>query len=117
MSIKNKDVDDYILNAKPSQIDILTRLRSWIFETFDPINESFKWKRPVYGTQKDFCYLVCTKSTVNLGFYDATNINDPHHWLEGTGKKMRHIKIKQLDDYPKETIQKMLEEAEKTIHA
>ncbi len=110
---RNKEVDEYIVAAEDSQKAILSTLRSLIFETFEQIKESYKWKRPVYGLSKDFCYLVTTKSGVNLGFYDATNINDPNQILEGTGKKMRHVKVKHVDALPKEVLKQMLLEAAK----
>jgi hypothetical protein len=31
---------------------------------------------------------------VNLGFYQGANLSDPNGLLEGTGKMLRHIKIR-----------------------
>lgn len=35
---------------------------------------------------------------VNVEFADGTALPDPNHRLEGTGKRMRHVKVRSLDD-------------------
>ena len=39
-----------------------------------------------------------TSKWVNLGFYQGVGLADPEGLLEGTGAKMRHVKIRSLDD-------------------
>lgn len=41
-----------------------------------------------------FGYVNVFKSHVNLGFFTGAFIDDPRSLLEGTGKRMRHIKLK-----------------------
>jgi hypothetical protein len=61
--------------------------------------EEFKWSRPVFKRGKDFAYLQANKNHVNLGFYrNIEQLKDPENVLEGTGKMMRHIKIKTSDE-------------------
>ena len=45
-----------------------------------------------------FCYVAAYAHHVNLGFYNGTALPDPHRLLEGTGKKMRHIKFQSPND-------------------
>ncbi|MFN3918642.1 MAG: DUF1801 domain-containing protein, partial [Flavobacteriales bacterium] len=42
-------------------------------------------------------YIAPHKNWVNLGFFSGTDLYDPENLLEGTGKKMRHIKIKSIE--------------------
>jgi hypothetical protein len=35
---------------------------------------------------------------VNLGFFFGTDLADPSHVLEGTGKRMRHVKIRSIKE-------------------
>ena len=44
------------------------------------------------------CYIGAQKNYVNLGFHKGTSLRDPQRILEGTGKQMRHIKIKSMTD-------------------
>lgn len=41
-----------------------------------------------------FAYVNVFKAHVNLGFFHGADLDDPLHLLEGTGKRMRHIKFK-----------------------
>ncbi|MEJ1964937.1 MAG: DUF1801 domain-containing protein [Gammaproteobacteria bacterium] len=40
-----------------------------------------------------FAYVNVFKAHVNVGFYLGAELKDPAHLLEGTGKRMRHVKI------------------------
>lgn len=41
-----------------------------------------------------FCYVNVFTSHVNVGFFLGALLDDPHDLLEGTGKFMRHIKLR-----------------------
>ncbi|MCY4092762.1 MAG: DUF1801 domain-containing protein [Caldilineaceae bacterium] len=45
-----------------------------------------------------YTYLLPHKRWVNLGFYAGAELPDPEELLEGTGAKMRHVKIRTLQD-------------------
>lgn len=41
-------------------------------------------------------YVAPQRAYVNLGFFAGTSLPDPHRILEGTGARMRHVKIAKL---------------------
>jgi hypothetical protein len=41
-----------------------------------------------------FCYISAQKEDVNLGFYYGAELPDPDGLLQGTGKFLRHVKIR-----------------------
>ena len=45
-----------------------------------------------------YAYLMPQRAWVNLGFYQGVGLPDPERLLDGTGVKMRHVKIRSLDD-------------------
>ena len=45
-----------------------------------------------------YAYIFPYKRWVNLGFYQGVDLADPEGLLEGTGAKMRHVKIRSMDD-------------------
>ena len=45
-----------------------------------------------------YVYILPYKRWVNLGFYQGADLADPDGLLEGMGAKMRHVKIRSLDD-------------------
>ena len=44
-----------------------------------------------------YCYVLPYSAWVNLGFYQGSQLPDPGGLLEGTGAKLRHVKIRSLD--------------------
>lgn len=41
-----------------------------------------------------FCYVSAFRSHVNVGFFQGSALADPAHLLQGTGKFMRHVKLR-----------------------
>jgi len=44
------------------------------------------------------CYVAAFKNHINIGFENGTELADPRMLLEGTGKRLRHVKIRQAED-------------------
>jgi hypothetical protein len=44
------------------------------------------------------CYIASQKGYVNFGFFFGAGLPDPEHLLAGEGKRMRHVKIRSLED-------------------
>jgi len=45
-----------------------------------------------------FAYVNIFKAHVNVGFFHGAALEDPARLLEGTGKRMRHVKLKPGSD-------------------
>lgn len=45
-----------------------------------------------------FAYVNAFKAHVNVGFFRGAELYDPEGLLEGTGKLMRHVKLRPGDD-------------------
>lgn len=45
-----------------------------------------------------FAYVNVFTAHVNVGFFQGAELDDPHGLLQGTGKYMRHVKIKALQE-------------------
>ena len=43
-----------------------------------------------------YCYIMPQKRWVNLGFFYGAELPDPNGLLEGTGKRLRHVKVRSL---------------------
>ena len=41
-----------------------------------------------------FAYVAAFKAHVNVGFFQGASLDDPHGLLEGSGKRMRHVKLR-----------------------
>ena len=95
----NVQITEYIEKAPSTQKEIMELVRILMHEEVKNLIEDFKWNRPIFKSTKDFAYLQSNKSYVTLGFTkDIEKLEDPDCLLEGTGKTMRHIKLKNLSD-------------------
>lgn len=106
----NQDVTHYIENAAEEHQAILAALRKLILSAAPNVTEQFKWGRPVYAKEKDFCYLKTTKKHVTLGFFKFDKITTNKHLIEGNGKSMRHVKLSNTKDVEAFQIKDMLAE-------
>ena len=43
-----------------------------------------------------YAYIMPMRGYINLGFYQGAQLSDPKRLLEGTGKSLRHVKIRSL---------------------
>jgi hypothetical protein len=48
--------------------------------------------------KEGFCHIAVYSKHVNLGFDWGTELPDPHELLEGTGKRTRHVTLRNLSD-------------------
>jgi len=58
-----------------------------------------------------YAYIMPFRSWVNLGFFQGTSLMDPQGLLEGTGKKLRHIKLRTVHDTEQPSVRALVEEA------
>src|SRR5438128_9286003 len=66
---------------------------------------------PTHRMKDGICYIGVIKDHVNLGFIHGSQLADPQRILEGTGKQMRHIKIRNMSDLFHPAIRAYLQEA------
>jgi hypothetical protein len=58
-----------------------------------------------------YCYIMPQKDYLNLGFFHGSELSDPKQLLEGTGKKLRHVKIKSIDEADSQVIKDLIIES------
>jgi hypothetical protein len=73
---------------------IARRLRKAVRGAAAGIEESVKWGSPCYSRDGLVCAIMVMTTSVNLAFYKGAHLNDPEGRLEGTGKDMRHVKLR-----------------------
>jgi len=77
----NKEIKAYLNEATPEHKEILLALHEIILSVASGVQEQYKWSRPVYATEKDFCYLQKTKKYVTLGFFDFDKVKTNKHLI------------------------------------
>ena len=63
------------------------------------------------ATDAAFAYVNAFKAHVNVGFFRGAELSDPTGLLEGTGKYMRHVKLRPGQDIDEEALQTLMETA------
>ena len=81
---------------------LATALRALVLKAAPDLIEMIKWGVPVYqreGRNGWICSIRAAKSRVSLQLGAiGSRLDDPHGLLEGTGKNLRHVKIRSEND-------------------
>ena len=62
-------------------------------------------------TDAAFAYVNAFTAHVNVGFFGGAELFDPNGLLEGTGKYMRHVKLKPKGEVDAEALLKLIDSA------
>jgi len=54
------------------------------------------------------CYIAPQKGYVNFGFFFGADLPDPKHLLVGEGKRLRHVKIRSVEDAKNPALGKLI---------
>ncbi|MCA8912867.1 MAG: DUF1801 domain-containing protein [Planctomycetes bacterium] len=107
-----KTVKDYA--SKQGEFkDVVLALAALVRKAAPKAEESIKWAQPVWSQSGPFCYMKAFKKYVNLGFWRGAELDDPKGLLEGTGKKMRHVRVESVKDIPAAALKNFIKQAVK----
>lgn len=114
----NQDVKEYLDSFSPTVRELAWRARALVFAVMPEIAETVYPAMNVirYGTDGNrmaglVCYLAPLKAGVNLGFIHGVSLPDPESLLEGTGKNLRHVKLRTAADVEAPALCALLEAA------
>jgi hypothetical protein len=110
--------DDILAAAKPELRPVCKALRSLIGSSDSGFVEVV-WPRQKIASfgvgpkkmTEHYAYIAVQSSHVNLGFYHGTSLPDPTRILEGTGKELRHLKLRQVSDVKSPSVVALLRAA------
>jgi hypothetical protein len=110
--------DELMDKAVPEMRPIAQRLREIVIQVDPHTVEVVRLgdNAATYGVgpkkmSEGYAYIMPFKNWVNLGFYQGAGLPDPAGTLEGSGKKLRHIKVRSLEDAEKLELRTLIEEA------
>ena len=58
-----------------------------------------------------YAYILPYGAWVNLGFFQGVGLADPEGLLTGTGARLRHVKVRSLDDAARPALRSLIEAA------
>ena len=110
--------DDLVPLANEPLEPIMARLREIIFEIHPGACEVVRLgdRAATYGCGPrkmidGYVYIMPHHLWINLGFFRGTSLADSHGLLEGTGAKMRHVKMRTLADAARPAVRELIKEA------
>ena len=88
-------IDTWLAEQRPELGAIATTWFSQMRECGDDVRELMHDGCPVACVADvPFAYVNVFKSHINVGFFLGAELDDPAGLLEGTGRRMRHVKVK-----------------------
>lgn len=109
--MKVKTVDEYIQGLEGWQAEVVSAVRQLVREAAPEAKESIKWAQPVYEVNGPICYIKAFKNNVNFGFWRGTQLSDAEGILQGSGDKMRHVKLVGVQDIQESALQDLVRSA------
>ena len=119
-----RTIDDYgtfeeaMAKAGDQARELAYQLRKLVTEVMPNVVEAPwpKLRMASYGVgpkkkSEHFCYISAQKNDVNLGFYYGAELPDPDGLLQGTGKLLRHVKIREPKAIRSRALRRLLKAA------
>jgi hypothetical protein len=113
----NQSIDEFMAGLDDWKSEIVANLRELVAESAPEAEEAFKWSQPVFESDGPFSYIKVFKDHINFGFWRGADLNDPEGLLKGSGKKMRHVPLKGMQDIRSERFKAFVREAIELNHS
>lgn len=109
-------VDEFISTYSNEVAGIAKATRTLLKRLCPDAEEDLKlgWKTVSFASSTAFCAIAPHSKWVNLQFFNGANLSDPEQILEGTGKSMRHVKLRSKKDVSQKILADLILEAEKS---
>ena len=87
--------DDYLEDQGAKNQAIIKALRRFVKRTAPGLTESVKWGNGCWvGRKNPVAYVYSDRGHVQFGFFNGAALKDPKGLLQGSGKYVRHVKIR-----------------------
>jgi hypothetical protein len=102
----------YLRDDNPELRKVVRGLRSFVKKCVPGTKETVNaWRIPTFEKKDPFCFFMVGKNHVTFGFHDGTSLEDPEGLLEGTGKNLRHVKLRTLGDLERKSLKNLVKAA------
>jgi hypothetical protein len=106
-------IDEYVAKAG-AQRDVVKGLRALVKKTIAGCEEYVNpWKIPSFDSDGTVCGFMKGNEHVTFIFLRGAALPDPEGLLEGTGKSVRHVKVRTVADVKRPALKKLIVEAAK----
>lgn len=85
--------EEHLARLPRLQRAITDHLRTQVQRAAPDAIEGIRWGMIHYAYRGNLLYIDATRDHVKLGFFRGVDLADPEGRLEGSGKKLRHLKL------------------------
>ncbi|MEX1335015.1 MAG: DUF1801 domain-containing protein [Candidatus Limnocylindrales bacterium] len=110
--------DELMAETEATLRPVARRLREIVLEVHPDAVEVVRLgdRAATYGLgprkmSEGYCYVLPYRAWVNLGFYKGAELPDPARLLEGTGAKLRHVKVRSPEAADAPAVRALIEAA------
>ncbi|HXP23739.1 MAG TPA: DUF1801 domain-containing protein [Candidatus Sulfotelmatobacter sp.] len=105
-------IDAYVERKGRNLKGVAQGLRQLVSKTVAGARETVNpWKIPTFESNGPMCYFSIASDHLTFGFLRGTSLPDPQLLLEGTGKRLRHVKLRALEDLRQPALKKLIQAA------
>jgi hypothetical protein len=110
------DVEKLMAEHDPGIQAIERRLRQVILEAMPDAREVVDWGNHLLAyslgeRMRDLAFaIIAHKAHVNLQLADGVELADPDGLVEGTGKRIRHVKCRSVEDCDRPALRRLIEQ-------
>jgi hypothetical protein len=108
-----KTVDAYIKALPAKQREVATAIRRLVSGAAPDATESVRWGQPVFTDHGPFAYMKKASAHLTFGFWRGAELDGGRGILEGTGARMAHVKIADLEDIDQKQLTALIKAAVK----
>jgi hypothetical protein len=102
-------IDDYVEKKGSKLIAVAEGLRRLVKKSVNGSTESVNpWGIPAFESNGPMCFFMVGKNHVTFGFLRGTSLPDPEKLLEGTGKNLRHVKLRTVEDLQRPGVKNLI---------
>jgi hypothetical protein len=103
------EINEYLETKDVRLQEIIRRLRIMMKKLVPDMTEGVNpWNIPTFYVNDQMCYYRVGLRHITFGFFWGTSLDDPNGLLEGTGKNLRHVKLRTIDDLNKAGLDKLI---------
>ena len=107
-----KTSSTYVKDENPELRKVVRGLKNLVNGALPGTRETINaWGIPTFETTNPFCFYMVGKHHVTFGFHYGTSLEDPECLLEGTGKNIRHVKLRSLEDLEQKGLKQLVQAA------
>jgi hypothetical protein len=104
--------DEYLADQAPRNQNVIRALRKFVKRVAPQLQESVKWGNGCWVQGKaPIAYVYSAPDHVQFGFFGGSALRDPSGLLNGDGKFVRHIKVRNRSDIDERTFGTLLRQA------